>query len=244
MRIFRENMSLPEAKTWLHCRPCTPLRTLINVPQFTTWTKYYCQVPLLQTRTKCNPVHRPQCAAIMEIYGDHLLHCERGTHRICRHDAQVRLLQADLKKAGRHPVLEPWPFERHKERPDISALGSHGGSDMFDITFCHLLSQARIRDGLENPLILLKNAWDEKIRRFRSVHHASATAAKLFQMPNSTPGGWHPDAHRAIWTIPVNISSRTLSLSHYARATLFLRHAALLVANNAVCLMSGFDFEV
>ena len=31
---------------------------------------------------------------------------------------------------------------------------------------------------------------------------------------------------------------------HYARATLFQRHAALLVANNAFCLMSGFAFEV
>ena len=63
MRIFRENMSLPEAKTWLHCRPCKPLRTLIIARQFTTWMKYY--FPLFQTRTKCN---RPQCAAIMDIY--------------------------------------------------------------------------------------------------------------------------------------------------------------------------------
>ena len=44
--------------------------------------------------------------------------------------------------------------------------------------------------------------------------------------------------------IAVNIASRTLSSLHYARATLVQRHAALLVANNAVCLMSGFDFEV
>ena len=150
--------------------------------------KYYCQIPLFQTGTKSNS---PWCTAIMDIYGDHLLHCGRGTHGIRRHDAQVRLLQADLKKAARHPVLEPRPFGRHKERPDISALGSRGGSDMFDITICRPLSPARIRDGLGNPLTLLKNAWDEKIRRFRTVHHASATAAKLFPMPISTLGGWH-----------------------------------------------------
>ena len=64
-------MSLPEAKTWLHCGPCKPFRTLIDTPQFTTWMMYYCQVSLFQSRTKCN---RPQCAAIMDIYGDHLLH--------------------------------------------------------------------------------------------------------------------------------------------------------------------------
>ena len=84
------------------------------------------------------------------------------------------------------PVLEPRSFGRHKERPDISALGSHGSADMFDITICHPLSPARIRHGLENPLTLLKNAWEEKIRRFRRVREASATAAKLFPMPIST----------------------------------------------------------
>ena len=70
----------------------------------------------------------------MHIYGDHLLHCERGTHGIRRHDAQVRLLQADLKKAVGHTVLEPRPLGRHNERPDLCALGSHRVSDMLDIT--------------------------------------------------------------------------------------------------------------
>ena len=168
----------------------------------------------------------------------------RGTHGIRRHDARLRLLQADLKKAARHPVLEPRPFGRHKERPDISVLGSHGGSDMFDITICHPLSPPRIRDGLENPLTPLKNSWDEKIRRIRRVLHASATAPNLFPMPISTLGGWHPDAHHAMGTIAVNIASRTLSSLHHASLTLFQRYAALLVANNSVCLISGFDFVV
>ena len=102
-----------------------------------------------------------QCGAIMDISGDHLVHFERGIHRIRRHDAQVRLLEADLIKAARHPDIEPRPFGRHKERPDISALGGDGGSDTFDITFCHPPSPARVRDGMENSLNLLKKAWDE-----------------------------------------------------------------------------------
>ena len=107
---------------------------------------------------------------------------------------------------------------------------------MFDITICHPLSPARIRGGLENQLTLLKNAWDEKIRRFQR-------AANLFPMPISTLGDWHPDAHCAMGTIAVNSAYRTLSSLYYARATLFRRHDALLVAKNAVCLMSSFDFE-
>ena len=53
---------------------------------------------------------------------------------------QVRPLQADLKKGARHPILELRPLGRHNECSDISALGSHGETDMFDITICHPLS--------------------------------------------------------------------------------------------------------
>ena len=138
-----------------------------------------------------------------------VFHCERGIHRIKRHDAQVRLLEADLIKVARHPVVGPRPFGRHKERPDINALGSHSGPDMFDITFCYPLSPVRVRDDMENAPNLLKKAWDEKIRRFSRVLHESATAVKLFSMPQSTLGGWHPDSHRAMRSIAVNIASRT-----------------------------------
>ena len=63
-------------------------------------------------------------------------------------------------------------------------------------------------------------------------------------VPLPTLGGWHPDSHRAMMSIAVNIASRTLNSLEYARQTLFQRHAALLVANNAVCLISGFDLRI
>ena len=201
--------------------------------------KYYCQAP--QSGSECP---RVQCDAIMDICGDHLLHCERGLHRIRRHDAQVRLLEADLIKAARHPVVEPRPFGRHKERPDISVLGSHGGTDMFDITFYHPLSPARVQDGMENALNLLKKAWNEKTRIFGRVLHESATTVKLFPMLLSTLGGWHPDSHRALRSIAVDIATRTLNSLEYASQILFQRLTALLVANNAACLISGFDLRI
>ena len=97
---------------------------------------------------------------------------------------------------------------------------------------------------MENALNILKKAWDEKITRFGRVLHESATALKLFLMPLSTPGGWHPDSHRAMRSIAVNNASRTLNSLEYASQTLFQRHTALLVANNAVCLISGFDLWI
>ena len=121
MRIFREHMTLPEAKTWVQRRPSKTLRTLIK-PSMRM--KCYCQVPPFQSGSKCL---RVQCDASMDIYGDHLIYCETGIHRISPHDAQVRLLEADLIMAASYPVVEPRPFGRHKERPDISALGILGG---------------------------------------------------------------------------------------------------------------------
>ena len=91
----------------------------------------------------------------------------------------------------------------------LSALGSHGGSDMFDITFCHPLSPARVRDDMENALNILKKAWDEKILRFGRVLHEPATAVKLLPLPLSTLGGWHPDSHRAMRSIADDIASRS-----------------------------------
>ena len=97
---------------------------------------------------------------------------------------------------------------------------------------------------MEDALNLLKKAWDEKIRRFDRVLLESATAVKLFPTPLSTLGGGHPDSHRAMRSIAVNIASRTLNSQEYAGQTLVQRHAALLVANNAVCLIPGFDLRI
>ena len=105
----------------------------------------------------------------MDVYGDHLLQCERGTHRIARHDERVRILVADLPKAARHPVLRPRPLGRHRERPEIRAISIHGGSELFEITFCHALTPARIRDSVQNPLSILKAAWSAKFARYANV---------------------------------------------------------------------------
>ena len=145
----------------------------------------FLSIPLFQSGSKCP---RVQCSAIKDIYGDNLLHSERGILRIGRLHAQVRLLEADLMKAARHSVFEPRLFGCHKERPHISAIGSHGGSDMFDITFCHPHSPSRVRDGMENALNLLKKAWDKEIRTLGRILHESAAAVKLFPVPLSTPG--------------------------------------------------------
>ena len=105
--------------------------------------------------------------------------------------AQVKLLARDLAKAALHPVVEERPVGRHRERPsivrpfasllnnknrerpDIRALGRSGGTELFDVTICHPLSQARIGDVVENPLNLLKAAWTAKVSRYSRMLHAA-----------------------------------------------------------------------
>ena len=70
-----------------------------------------------------------------------------GTAPCCqRHDAQVKLLARDLAKAARHPVVGERPIGRHRERPDMRALGRSGGTELFNVTIWRPLSQARIQD--------------------------------------------------------------------------------------------------
>ena len=92
---------------------------------------------------------------------------------------------------------------------------------MFDITIRHPLSPARIWDGMDNALSLLKKAWDGNIRRFRRVLYGSTASVKLFRMPLSSLEGWHPDSHRAMESVAVNIASRALSSVHFAPRTMF-----------------------
>ena len=234
-------MTLPEAKTWANCTPSTGYATYIPHHHFKVWLQYCCQVPLFQSRTRCQ---RPQCAAVMDTYGDHLLYCERGPHRIRRHNAQVRLLGRDLAKAARHPVVEERPVGRHGERPHIRALGRSGGPEFFDVTICHPLGPARIRDVVENPLNLLKATWAAEVSRYASMLQAAGTRFNLPPVPLSTLGSWHPDAHKALCSVASTIAARRLSTISRSRSILFQRHAALLVTKNALCLMSGLLSDI
>ena len=80
-------------------------------------------------------------------------------------------MAGDLAKAALHPIVEERPLGRHRESPDIRALGRKGGTDLFDVTICHPLSQARIRDAVQNPLNILKPAWAGKVSRYAGMVH-------------------------------------------------------------------------
>ena len=132
-----------------------------------------------------------------------IIYCiaKEARHRIRRHDAHVKLLARDLSKAARHPVVEERSVGRHRERPDIRALGRSCGTELFDVTIRHPLSQARIRDVVENPLNQSKAAWTAQVSRHASMLQAGGTGFELLPIPLSTLGGWHPDAPKALCSV-------------------------------------------
>ena len=69
--------------------------------------------------------------------------------------------------------------------------------------------------------------------------HEAGRSVQLLPVPISALGGWHPDAHRALCSVTRAIAARGMSTFNSAKGILFQRHAALLVTNNALCLMSG-----
>ena len=69
--------------------------------------------------------------------------------------------------------------------------------------------------------------------------HEAERDVQLLPVPISTLGGWHPDAHRALCSVATVIAARGMSNFSSVKSILFQRHAALLVTNNARCLVSG-----
>ena len=96
-----------------------------------------------------------------------------------------------------------------------------------------------IRDAVQNPLKILKASWAGKVPRYAAMVHEAGRSVQLLPVPISTLGGWHPDAHRALCSVATTIAARGMSTFSSAKSILFQRHAALLVTNNALCLMSG-----
>ena len=123
------------------------------------------------------------------------------------------------------------PKGQHSQGPDITALISHGGTSLVDITIWHPLSRVRLANAPREacPLPVLKAAWAPKVARFREFISQTVSGHSLLPVPISTIVGWHPEAHRAFAS---GIASRAMTEFDSARSTFFQPRAALLASNN------------
>ena len=85
---------------------------------------------------------------------------------------------------------------------------------------------------------MLTAAWAVKVSRYAEMVQEAGRSVLLLPVPFSTLGGWHPDAHRVLYSVATAIDARGMSTLSSAKSILFQRHAALLVTNNALYLMS------
>ena len=102
-KSLRSSLRVLGAKGWLKAQPSPGLETHIQHRDFRLWFKFYCRIALFNGNETCP---RKGCHAVLDQYGDHLLHCPNGMHhsstpRIWRHNSQVRLLGSALRKAAR-----------------------------------------------------------------------------------------------------------------------------------------------
>ena len=232
-------------KAWLQCRPSTSLSTYtfshiplarfvsFSVPylshssdstytddrEFRVWLQFYSQVELFSGRTRCS---RSSFIVTVDPYGDHLLYCEKCSHRILRRDARVELLLPNLVMAAKYPVKEP-RLGMHNERPDRRTLGPHGGKSLADVTISHPLTGAGVGDGNSqaNPLGMLNAARPPKLTTYRAYLAAAGPGLQLYPVPISIVGRWYPEAHRGILSLVTLITARMCTVFARARAFSF-----------------------
>ena len=101
-KALRSSLRVLGAKGWLKAQPSPSLENHKQDRNFRSWFKFYCRMALFNGNETCP---RKGCHAVLDQYGDHLLHCPNGMHhssstRIWRHNSQVRLLGSDLRKAA------------------------------------------------------------------------------------------------------------------------------------------------
>ena len=136
------------------------------------------------------------------------------------------------------------PQPRHRVKPDIKALGTHGGTDFFDVTFVHPLTPARIPTLPQCPLRPLNQAENVKERRFARLVQDTGPRTRLVPIPMSTLGGWHPETHAFMCSLADSVTSRAIVERRVARQALFRRHAARLVQTNANGLLEGIFVSI
>lgn len=126
--------------------------------------------------------------------------------------ARVRLLSSDLSKAVVHLDLELRPSNCERERPDIRAQGSIGGTGFYDAAFIHRLPITcsnhlnRIVSALFSLTIL--NIWRAKTTNYRALLRRSGPSHKPISVSICKIGDWNLNTLQGVLTIVTVTASR------------------------------------
>jgi hypothetical protein len=82
------------ASAWLACAPNRKKGTHLDDQSLRLLLKYWMGIPIFDGKARC------LCGSIIDLYGDHAIHCKRGGHLIRRHDHVRDILYQSLQVAS------------------------------------------------------------------------------------------------------------------------------------------------
>lgn len=138
---------------------------------------------------------RLKCNHGMDVYGDHLLHCNKGDSLgnaplVWFHDAQLRFLAADLRRVSPYPQLEYRAQLSHKSLQDFKCIGEQVGTDYIEMSIVHPLScPERMSITINKPTVSLKALETLKINQQSEIPEGSPVELRLLVFGMTTTGG-------------------------------------------------------
>lgn len=168
-----------------------------SIPRLPLVAHVLVRFPLFPENERCP---RPKFQHALDVYGDHLLHCNTGfsvgnAPLVWVHDAQLRLLAANLRRVALPPQLEYRAPMAHNLRPDIKFLGAQGEDDYIQLSIVHALSCAdRMSSTISKPMVPLSLLETRKLKQHCELLERDPYGSRLLVFGMNTAGGWAESA--------------------------------------------------
>lgn len=129
---------------------------------------------------------------------------------------------------------------RHS-RPDVSALGSTGGTDLFDVVITSPMTVRRVSNQPADPTFFLREEACKKHIRHRRLLEELGSGHKIVPFPLTIFGGRLKKTVRLLNTLSASAAARSLGRAAQTSKWLRSRIASAIVNGNADCLNAGMS---
>ena len=100
-QVRMEVLALPMANTWVSVFPNPAFGYYMGSLEFILAMRFLMGLRIYKEGTKCEP-----CDLVMDVYGDHAMHCRHGPERILRHNSVRDVFCQTAQAAGLNPRKE------------------------------------------------------------------------------------------------------------------------------------------
>ncbi|XP_062519145.1 uncharacterized protein LOC134194239 [Corticium candelabrum] len=197
-RARLKTLSSPHTGAWLRATPNRNLGLTMSPHEFVVAARYWLGLPVFPFPP--NSI-RCICGHPLDPYGDHLVGCGHGPHRLNRHNALCESIWQSLLIDSKQVVKEQRSSGQSKCRPgDVFHPNFlNGRPGYFDITVRNTLQPSYIARVAETSGVVAEAAEMGKDDR----HHArvSLTGGTFYPLVVETLGLWSPDSLETLKSI-------------------------------------------